>query len=130
MVQQHAGAVQPLAAGQGIPRAQWPRFFEHISREYGGEQATLELADMESGDSVLATYPRFRSIAADEDYNQNRIAIVLENASGDPTMHTLSKATQVRFADALRSTLATLTMATMSGTVAVLHFAHPPSPGQ
>jgi hypothetical protein len=126
----HAETVQPLATGQGIPRAQWPRFFEHISREYGGEQTTLELATPESGGAVVPSYQRFRSIAADEDYVQNRIAIVLENASGDPTMHTLSKATQVRLADALRSPLVTLTMATMSGTVAVLHFAHAPSPNQ
>ena len=126
---QHLEAVQCLATGQEIPRAQWSRFFEHLSREYGGEQTTLELANPESGD-VVATCQRFRSIAADEDIIQNRIAIVLENASGDLTMHRLSKATHVRFADAMRSRLATLTMATVSGDVAVLHFDHAPSPGQ
>ncbi len=130
MLQQQAEAVEPLQTGQGIPRAQWPRFFEHLSQEHRGEQATFELTHAESRDPVVATYQRFRMIAADEDYGVDRITIVLENASGNATMHTLAKATHVRFADAWRSAGATLTVSTMSGTVAALYFAHAPSPGR
>ena len=130
MLQEPAEAVDPLPIGQGIPRAQWSRFLEHISREHQGEQAMLELAKPQSGDPVAATRQRFRSIAVDGNYIDNRIAIVLECASGMTTTHTLSNAAQVRSADASRSALSTLSIATVSGTVAVLRFREPATPDQ
>jgi hypothetical protein len=126
-MQQQTVAVETLSTGQGIPRAQWARFLEHLSQEHRGERATLELRSPDSGDPVVVHYRRFRMIAADEDYGLDRITIVMENPSGNAMMHTISKATQVQFADKLRSTL---TIATMSGTVAVLRFSQQETPGQ
>lgn len=96
--------------------------FQHISQEHRGEEATLELSHAEPGKPVIAACQRFRMIVADEDYGLDRVTIVMEGASGNAILHTLTKAAQVRFADAMRSAHSTLSIATVSGTAAVLRF--------
>ena len=130
MMQQQTVAVETLSTGQGIPRAQWARFLEHISQEHRGEHATLELRNSDSSDHVIVYYRRFRMIAVDEDHGLDRITIVMENPSGNAMMHTISKASWMQFSDALQSQLPTLSIATVSGVVAVLRFSQLETPAQ
>ena len=130
MIEERRQVAELLPSGQWIPRAQWSRFFEHVSQEHRGERVTFELARLEADGSPVVTCQAFRSIAADDQYGLSHITIVLSNAVGNATMHTVAKAANVRFTDACGSVPAALTISTTHGTVAALRFSQTAFPGQ
>lgn len=69
---------------QEIPRDQWPRFFDNLSRRQEGWEVTLEVFGPDIGDQVEERHMFFAGVTAEIGEGEDKIAIML---GGKPSAH-------------------------------------------
>jgi hypothetical protein len=82
-----------------IPREQWRSFLDDFSKKHQGENATVEVLDVERGDQHESDRLPFVGISADQKSGENVIAVMVGDQPDRHEQHLINKPAHLRVLD-------------------------------
>lgn len=129
---QRTGALDAVGrAGREIPRDQWARFFDDLSRRFEGRPVTIEAYQSDTGaqDEVLEL-PLVGISADRKGTRAGTIEVIVGTRPDDHLTHTISAPTRVRIQEGPGGAPAALEIGSASGPAALVRFSAAAQPRQ
>lgn len=104
-----------------IPRDEWTRFFDNLSRRREGWEVTLEVFGPEIGDQVEERHMRLAGVTAELADKGDKIEIMMGGKPSHHVTHVITAPTRVDLQQTDLGIDAALLIKSADGTTALLH---------
>jgi hypothetical protein len=104
-----------------IPRGEWPRFFDNLSRRQEGWEVTLEVFGPDIGDQVEERHMFLAGVTAEVAEKGDRIEIMMGGKPSCHVTHMITAPTQVDLQKTDLGVDAALQIKSADGTTTLLH---------
>jgi 5,10-methylenetetrahydrofolate reductase len=106
---------------QQIPRDEWTRFFDNLSRRQEGWEVTLEVFGPDIGDQVEERHMFLAGVTAEMADGTDKIAIMMGGRPSCHVTHVIAAPTQVDLQQSDLGIDAALQIKSADGTTSLLH---------